>query len=179
MTSTRTAWRPAKKRDMERARSRSRAGVRSRPPECGHNAGEPRERVRRFRRPREAARHPGARARDRRADVRPRPPGSGHHHAKRDMLDARSGARTVRRDYAKARDVLERALAINERAYGRPHERGRDADEPRERIAGSARSRATTRMRLEAASRRLRRVERALAIEQAYSRDHASGRHAE
>ena len=106
----------AKKRDMlERALAIKERACRAPSrdhPEVAIRAGEPRERVRHIRRPREEARHAGARARDRRAGVRPRPPASGRH--------VPLGSKTARLgDDAKKRDMLERALAIKERAYGR------------------------------------------------------------
>ena len=63
------------------------------------------------------------------------------------------------------RDMLERALAILERARQRPRppERGHDADEPRERV------------RLGDHAKKRDMLERALAIkERAYGRDHPS-----
>ena len=64
--------------------------------------------VPRLGRPRQEARHAGARARDQGAGVRPRPHESGRH------ADNLGGAYRVLGDHAKARDMLERALAIKE-----------------------------------------------------------------
>ena len=61
------------------------------------------------------ARHAGARARDQRAGVRPRPPASGHH------ADEPRDAYGALGDHAKKLELQERALAIEERQYGRDH----------------------------------------------------------
>ena len=97
------------------ARARdSGAGARPRPPECGHHAGAARGRVRRFRRPREGTRHAGARARD---------PGAGTAATTRNWPPRWRPRERVRPvgDHAKARDMLERALAISEQSYDRDH----------------------------------------------------------
>ena len=196
---------------------------------------EPRERTRRLRRRRKEARHAGARARDQRVGVRPRPPGSGHHADEprgcvprlRRPRQGRAGARardqgartaattrkwpprwgtsgtrtatwatTPRRetcksarcdrgagldhpevstltnlgnsygdlgDHAKKRDMLERAIAIKERAYGRDHSE----------VASTLANLGTHTACLETPPRRETCMERSLAIEErTYGGDH-------
>ena len=73
------------------------------------------------------------------------------------------------RDYAKQRNLLERALAINERAYGRDHAE----------VASTLTNLGNAYGDLGDHAKKRDMLERALAIkERAYGRDHASGLHA-